>query len=93
MSASEASTKHTCTADGRPLPFGRKAPKGECPRCDELHDGAPARSGWQKDYFERKNRHDAERSAAIRNHTNDNCPYMQRNAHGYWAGVCVCFDW
>jgi hypothetical protein len=30
--------KHTCTPDGRPLPFGRK--QAGCPRCDELLAGA-----------------------------------------------------
>jgi hypothetical protein len=33
-------TKHTC---GGPK-FGRLATKGECKRCDELHNGAKARS-------------------------------------------------
>jgi hypothetical protein len=93
MSASEASTRHTCTPDGRPLPFGRKDKSGQCPRCNELLAGAAPRGGWQEDYFTKKRKDDADRSAAIKAHTNDNCPYMQRNAHGYWSGVCVCFDW
>jgi hypothetical protein len=36
--------RHTCTPDGRALPFGRKAPEGECPRCDELRNGAAPRA-------------------------------------------------
>jgi hypothetical protein len=35
--------RHTCTPDGKALPFGRKAPEGECPRCDELRNGAAPR--------------------------------------------------
>lgn len=37
--------RHTCNSarPGQSLPFGRKAAPGECPRCDELRAGAPAR--------------------------------------------------
>lgn len=94
-------TKHTCTPDGRPLPFGRKAPEGKCPRCDELRNGATPREGWQKDYYERKRRHDAQRDAAIRAHTNETCSHMTKHQFiGHdgrwvttWSGVCTCFDW
>jgi len=44
---------------GKAMPFGRLKPVGDCPRCDELHDGAPARElpwdpranvdGWPSD--------------------------------------------
>lgn len=27
-------------------PFGKRKPLGECPRCDELHNGARPRPGW-----------------------------------------------
>jgi len=31
--------KHTCNgSDGRPLPFGRLAPEGECARCDRTSE-------------------------------------------------------
>lgn len=40
----DGTTKHTCTPDGRALPFGRKAAPGECARCDELLDGAAPRA-------------------------------------------------
>lgn len=49
MNANQALTKHTCNSDrpGMPLPFGRKADLGQCPRCDELRQGAAPRSpGW-----------------------------------------------
>jgi len=41
----DTNTKHTCNPrkPSQPLPFGKKAPKGECPRCDELHAGAAPR--------------------------------------------------
>lgn len=35
--------RHTCTKTGKALPFGRKAPEGQCPRCDELGAGAAPR--------------------------------------------------
>lgn len=36
---------HTCNPSkpGKPRPFGRRAPEGECARCDELRAGAPPR--------------------------------------------------
>ncbi len=43
--------QHTCDPSERG--FGRRA--AGCPRCDELKAGAPARDGWQKRYFEKKN--------------------------------------
>lgn len=72
-----------------PQPFGRRKPIGECPRCDELRNGSPARESAAA----RQARFDAERSAAIKAHTNESCPYMTRTASGHWTGVCVCFDW
>lgn len=35
--------RHTCTSTGKPLPYGRKAPIGECKRCDQLRAGAEPR--------------------------------------------------
>lgn len=36
---------HTCNpkAPGKPLPWGKKAPEGECGRCDQLRAGAEPR--------------------------------------------------
>jgi hypothetical protein len=93
MSTSEAPTRHTCTPDGRPLPFGRKDKSGQCPRCNELLAGAAPRGGWQQDYFASKKKADEDRTAAIKAHTNDNCPYMTKTPSGFYTGVCVCFDW
>lgn len=41
-----AKTVHTCNPanPGRPLPFGKRDPKGECPRCKELDAGAEPRT-------------------------------------------------
>jgi len=36
------------------MSFGRKDPT--CPRCQELLNGAPARAGWQKNYYAQKAR-------------------------------------
>lgn len=37
--------EHTCNPrnPGKPLPFGRKAPRGQCPSCDQLYAGRPPR--------------------------------------------------
>jgi hypothetical protein len=52
-------TKHTCGG----VSFGKKAPKGDCPRCDELHDGhAPVK--W--DHSKRDS--DIQRSKEIKAH-------------------------
>ncbi len=48
------------------MAFGRKDP--ECPRCQELLSGEPARSGWQKDYFSRKKINDERRLKEIKDH-------------------------
>lgn len=52
--------KHTC---GGPK-FGRLAPVGECPRCDQLHEGAPARAGWS----DGKRRAEASFLREVKNH-------------------------
>lgn len=43
---SEPFVRHTCNRakPGMPLPWGRKAPEGECARCDQLRAGAAPRS-------------------------------------------------
>ena len=52
-------TKHTCGG----VSFGKKAPKGTCPRCDELHDGhAPVK--WDHS----KRDADIQRSKEIKAH-------------------------
>jgi hypothetical protein len=46
-----------------PNPFGRYQPAGECPRCDQLRSGAPAKPGWRS-----RTDDDAQRAAEIRAH-------------------------
>jgi hypothetical protein len=70
-----ATTKHNHDA----LPFGRRLSVGQCPRCDELHSGAPARKGWGV-----RARYEAGQLAAIKTH---DC-----KAHGC-GPVCVFGDW
>ena len=86
--AEQASDLHTCTPTGKALPFGRKAPVGQCARCDALRDGAPAKS-W------------GGQSAALRAH-NAQMDDAARKAHfapggphawGACGLMCTAFDW
>ncbi len=45
-------TPHSCEQSERA--FGKRVPG--CPRCTELAQGAPARTGWQGRYFQQKAR-------------------------------------
>lgn len=49
-------TKHTCNPakPGKPLPFGKRDPKGQCLRCRELDAGATPREApaWTSRYRE-----------------------------------------
>jgi hypothetical protein len=79
-------TKHTCNPNnpGMARPFGKKAPRGECPRCDELHDGAEPRSlGWV-DARNTRQFHDEQRARDIANH---DCVKAR------CSSVCTAFDW
>lgn len=88
---SETTTKHSCNPrnPGKPLPFGKKAPVGECPRCDELRDGAEPRTlGW----IESKNRReadDARQSRDMAEHFAPGGPHQR----GDCGPVCTKFDW
>ena len=74
---STPTTKHTC---GGPH-FGKRAPQGECPRCDELHAGKPPIvQNWRGS----KARNDKMRSDDIKNH---NC---KKSGCG---PVCTHGDW
>lgn len=67
--------------------FNRKDPT--CPRCIELLAGAPARSGWQKDYYERKRRQEKADADSRRAHFAPNGPH----ALGKCGPVCTFGDW
>lgn len=87
--ADQPPVRHTCTPDGKALPFGRKAPVGQCPRCDQLHAGAAPRT---LNWVESRNRtlaDDVERGAAIRAHFAVNGPH----AAGQCGPVCTFGDW
>lgn len=64
------------------MTFGRK--DENCPRCQELLNGAAPRAGWQKKYFEQKKRTEEMELAAIRSHDckKSNC-----------SVVCTFGDW
>lgn len=48
------------------MAFGRK--DKSCPRCVEMMNGAPARGGWQKGYYENKAREYAQFRAHLASH-------------------------
>ena len=72
-------TKHSPSCN---MAFGRK--DANCPRCQELLKGAPAREGWQGKYFSRKAEQEAlfRRSLATHNCKSARC-----------AIVCTFGDW
>lgn len=85
-------TKHTCNPrrPGYPRPYGRLAPKGECPRCDELHNGAepyPA-PRWIAEY-RRLRDVDAQRAEEIRDHFRQG----GRHEQGGCGPVCTFGEW
>jgi hypothetical protein len=79
-----ANTKHS---PGCKMVFGRKDPN--CPRCQELIAGAPARDGWQKGYYQLKAHNDAIEKAAIAAHFAPGGPH----ATGKCGPVCTAFDY
>jgi len=82
----ETTTRHACNPDqpGRPLPFGKRAPQGECPRCDELAAGAAPRVGWGQSRAQQ----DAMRAAEIRAHF-----ASDKHRAGGCGLVCTFGDW
>lgn len=63
------------------MAFGKK--DHECPRCVEMLNGAPARSGWQKDYYETKKIAEENRLRHIKNHKcTEKCGF-----------ICTAFEW
>lgn len=69
------------------MAFGRK--DADCPRCQELIAGAAPRSGWQKDYFSTKARHEQIQRASIAAHF---APYGP-HATGKCGPVCTFGDY
>jgi hypothetical protein len=88
----EPFVRHTCNPDrpGQPLPWGRKAPEGECARCDQLRAGATPREAPPaiRKAAERK-RADAAQVVAIQEHFRPGGPHST----GACGPVCTAFDW
>lgn len=61
--AKDGNLKHSSQCQ---MSFGRKDKK--CPRCAEMLNGSPSRSGWQQKYYSRKKTEEQRTIAAIRNH-------------------------
>lgn len=84
MTIPEDRVLHTCNGPGgRPMAFGRRAPEGECARCDELRAGAEPRPGW---YDAHSLRPQQATTAEIEQH-GKTCAACRTGA------VCTAFDW
>lgn len=63
--------RHTCNPNnpGQPLPYGRKAPEGECRRCDQLRAGATRREAPPAiQATQRRRRHEEVEARRYREH-------------------------
>lgn len=86
-----AKVVHTCNPanPGKPLPFGKRDPLGQCPRCAELDAGAEPRTlGWVESK-RRQDEADAQTSAGIKAHFAPGGPHDQREC----GPVCTAYDW
>jgi phage FluMu protein Com len=82
-------TRHTCTRDGKALPFGRKAPEGQCPRCDELRNGAAPREAHPAiQAANRQRQWEAQSLADVREHF-----ASEKHRSGGCGPVCTFGDW
>jgi hypothetical protein len=81
-----AKVVHTCNPrqPGKPLPFGKRDPKGKCPRCAELDAGAEPRAWHGKPAANEDSLRAAEIAAHFRSakHRNGGC-----------GPVCTFGDW
>lgn len=64
------------------MAFGRK--DAQCPRCVTMMHGAPARKGWQHDYYTVKARQEERLRQEIREHDCNK---------SHCGPVCTAFDW
>ncbi len=88
----ETHTVHNCNPNqpGKPLPFGRRDPRGLCPRCKELDNGAEPRPAPQwVDEYRRVREFDARQAEEIKAHFAPGSPH----ARGECGPVCTAFDW
>lgn len=82
--------RHTCNPrnPGKPLPFGKRDPKGECPRCKQLDDGAEPRTlGWVE-AKERRESNDARQARELQAHF-----ASVKHRSGGCGVVCTFGDW
>lgn len=88
MSSTDNITRHTCTPDGKALPFGRKAPEGQCPRCDELRAGAAPRAAHPAIQAAQRKRADEQRQLDwLREH------FASEKHRTGGCGVCTYGQW
>jgi hypothetical protein len=91
--ATDRPTMHDCNpADpGRPLPFGRRDPSGQCPRCRELDEGAAPRTlNWVEDKRRRDEDQQQQRADSARNIAAGLCHCGKPKGHDV---VCTAGDW
>jgi hypothetical protein len=69
------------------MAFGRKDTR--CPRCRELLAGAPARAGWQRDYYRQHAEQARIERLAFEAHFAPDGPH----ARGECGPICTAFDW
>lgn len=75
--------------DGKAMPWGRKKPPGECPRCDELRAGAKPREAHPAIKASIRRRElDEQSSLAIREHF-----ASDKHRSGGCGPVCTYGDW
>lgn len=86
--------KHTCNPrqPGKPLPFGKRDPLSQCPRCRQLDAGAAPRSApaWVEDR-QRAARDAAAYDAHRRDHFKPGGEHERVCAQK--RSVSTCFDW
>lgn len=81
--------RHTCR-NGRGPAFGRLAPRGQCARCDQLHDGAAPREAHPAIKASNRRRADeVDYDARRREHFAPGGPH----ARGACGPVCTSFDY
>lgn len=84
-----AFAKHTCR-NGRGPAFGRLAPAGQCPRCDELHAGAAPREAHPAIKAVQRRRDQEELSSSeLRAHFAPGSPHSR----GHCGPVCTFGQW
>lgn len=84
--------RHTCNPNkpGQPLPWGRKAPIGECRRCDQLRAGDTPREAHPAiQAVTRKREQEEQTRQAMQDHFAPGGPH----ARGLCGPVCTAFDW